>query len=232
MTLEIGLNRALHIREERLSARHDPCRLLYISDIHLRNGRSDRLSRQVLDTAVRSRPDAVLLGGDLVDSRSELNDLTGLVARLSGLAPVLAVGGNHDRRVGMERVREAVVRGGGQWVHDRTARLTHGERVIAVSGPDAGPDRDGDVHVLCAHDPRVWKRSRRSGYDLVLAGHLHGFQLVFGEYRDRLLPGSIFYRYLFLSHQAGPTRLVVSRGVSDLLPIRWRCPREVVLCHV
>jgi hypothetical protein len=25
---------------------------------------------------------------------------------------------------------------------------------------------------------------------------------------------------------------VVSRGVSDLLPIRWRCPREVVLCYV
>jgi hypothetical protein len=25
---------------------------------------------------------------------------------------------------------------------------------------------------------------------------------------------------------------VVSRGVSDLVPIRWRCPREVVLCYV
>ena len=86
--------------------------------------------------------------------------------------------------------------------------------------------------MLCAHDPRVWKTSRQAGYDLVLAGHLHGFQLVFGEYRDRLLPGSIFYPYCFLSHQAGPTRLVVSRGVSDLLPVRWRCPREVVLCHV
>lgn len=23
-----------------------------------------------------------------------------------------------------------------------------------------------------------------------------------------------------------------SRGVSDLVPVRWRCPREVVLCHV
>ena len=56
MTLEIGLNRALHIREERLSARHDPCRLLYISDIHLRNGRSGRLSRQVLDTVAGVAP--------------------------------------------------------------------------------------------------------------------------------------------------------------------------------
>jgi len=88
------------------------------------------------------------------------------------------------------------------------------------------------VRVLCAHNPRIWRTSRHDGYDLVLAGHLHGFQLVFSEYRDRLFPGAIFYPYCFLTHRAGSSRLVVSRGVSDLLPIRWRCPREVVLCHV
>ena len=43
---------------------------------------------------------------------------------------------------------------------------------------------------------------------------------------------NFFYLYCYLSHQAGPTRLVVSRGVSDLVPVHWRCPREVVLCHV
>jgi hypothetical protein len=37
--LEIGLTRPLHIREERLSNREDACRLVYISDIHLRHGR-------------------------------------------------------------------------------------------------------------------------------------------------------------------------------------------------
>ena len=104
--------------------------------------------------------------------------------------------------------------------------------MIAVSGPDAASLPEGDVQVLCAHNPRVWKTARRRGYDLVLAGHLHGCQVVAFEYRDRLFPGAIFYPYCYLSHQAGSTRLVVSRGVSDLVPIRWRCPREVVLCHV
>lgn len=41
--LEIGLTQALRIREERLSTRHDACRLLHVSDIHLRHGR--RVSR-------------------------------------------------------------------------------------------------------------------------------------------------------------------------------------------
>jgi uncharacterized protein len=230
--LEVGLGQTLHVREERLSARTDACRLLYVSDIHLRNGRSDTLCRQVLDSAARCNPDVVLLGGDLVDRPSELSKLRDLVARLCEAARVLAIGGNHDRRIGLDRVRAAVVHGGGQWIHDGSARVMHGGRVIAVSGPESAEHADGHVRVLCAHNPRIWKTSRHAGYDLVLAGHLHGCQLVGWEYGDRLFPGAIFYPYCFLSHQVGPARLVVSRGVSDLLPIRWKCPREVVLCHV
>ena len=234
-SLELGLSRALHIREERLSARPDACRLLYISDIHLRKGRSESLSHYVVDSAIRSNPDVVLLGGDLVDRTSELSKLNDLVRKLRDVAPVLAVGGNHDRQVGMDRVRDAVVHGGGEWIHDEVARVTHAGRVIAVSGPDAAHPVSADpahVRVLCAHNPRIWETSHQLGYDLVLAGHLHGFQLVICEYRDRIFPGALFYPYCFLSHQRGSSRLVVSRGISDLLPIRWKCPREVVLCHV
>lgn len=230
--LTVGLGGTLHIREERLSLRADACRLLYVSDIHLRGTRSDRLSRQVLEAARATGIDALLLGGDLVDGPAELGKLVDLVRALATVAPVFAVGGNHDRRVGLNRVRDAVVCGGGAWIHARTAWLTHSSRVIAVSGPDAPAIPAGDVRVLCAHNPRVWKHARHDGYDLVLAGHLHGCQVVAFEYRDRLFPGAVFYPYCYLRHQEGPARLVVSRGVSDLVPVRWRCPREVVLCHV
>ncbi len=230
--LEIGLNEPLHIREERLSTRHDACRVLYVSDLHLRCGRSDKLSQQVLESVRRGGADAVLLGGDLVDGPSELGKLTELVGLLREIAPVLAIGGNHDRRVGISRVREAVVDGGGQWIHEDVAELTHGSRMITVSGPEATAQPQGDCRILCAHNPRIWKKSRQQGYDLVLAGHLHGCQVVAFEYRNRLFPGAMFYPYCYLSHQCGATRLVVSRGVSDLVPVRWRCPREIVLCYV
>lgn len=230
--LTIGLNGALHIREERLSARPDACRLLYISDIHLRQTRSDNLCRQVIESARATELDVLLLGGDLVDGPTELGKLRDLVGALRAFAPVFAVGGNHDGRVGMHRVRDAVVSGGGNWIHAGAARISHGFRVIAVSGPDAATVPEADVQVLCAHNPRIWKTARQRGYDLVLAGHLHGCQVVAFEYRNRLFPGAVFYPYCYLSHQEGSTRLVVSRGVSDLVPIRWRCPREVVLCHV
>jgi len=230
--LTIGLKGALHVREERLSARKDACRLMYVSDIHLRSTRSDHLCRQVIATARSSRVDALLLGGDLVDEPGELEKLALLVSALREIAPVFAVGGNHDRAVGIDRVRDAVAGGGGRWIHAGSAHVMHGTRVIGISGPEAHSLPRGDVQVLCAHDPRIWKSARQRGYDLVLAGHLHGCQFVAFEFRDRLYPGAVFYPFCYLSHQSGATRLVVSRGISDLVPIRWRCPREVVLCHV
>lgn len=230
--LTIGLNGPLHIREERLSLRPDACRLMYASDIHLRRRRSDHLCRQVVEAARTFEVDVLLLGGDLVDGPAELGKLSDLVGALREVAPVFAVGGNHDRRVGMNRVQGAVEGGGGLWIHAGGARVAHRSRVIALSGPDAASVPEGDFRVLCAHNPRVWKTARRQNYDLVLAGHLHGCQVVAFEYRDRLFPGAVLYPYCYLSHQSGSTRLVVSRGVSDLVPIRWRCPREVVLCHV
>ena len=231
-SLEVGLRQALQVREERLSTRPDACRLAYVSDIHLRRGRSATLLRQVLDAVTGCAPDMVLLGGDLVDRSSELSRLSELVGRLQDVATVLAIGGNHDQRVGLDHVRGAVEDAGGLWIHGGSALVTHRGRAIAVSGPGATAPVDGHVRILCAHDPRVWRASRHAGFDLVLAGHLHGCQIVACEYRDRLFPGAIFYRYCCSRRHHGSTRLVVSRGVSDLVPIRWRCPREVVLCHV
>lgn len=230
--LDVGLRAPLHIREERVSHHPDASRVLYMSDIHLRKRRSETISRQVLDAVSRSAPDLVLLGGDLADGSSELAALSALVRDICETAPVLAIGGNHDRQVGIGRVAAAVERGGGGWIHECGARITHSGRLISVAGPETTTRMDGDVRILCAHNPRIWRLSRDAGYDLVLAGHLHGFQLVACEFRDRLYPGAFFYPYCFLSHQRGQTRLVVSRGVSDLLPVRWMCPREVVLCHV
>ncbi len=230
--LEIGFNAPLLVREERLSSCPDACRLAYVSDIHLRGGRSGHIAKQVIDAVCRCAANAVLLGGDLIDSSSELDSLRALVKQLARFAPVLAVGGNHDSRVGTSQVCDAVQNGGGAWIQNGSVDVRHNSRVISVCGPDFATRPTGDVRVLCAHNPRIWKTTRHAGYDLVLAGHLHGCQFVAFEFRDRLFPGAVFYPYNYLSHQFGATRLVVSRGISDLVPIRWRCPREVVLCYV
>ena len=229
--LEIGLGRALHVREERLSTRHDAYRLLYVSDIHLRNGRSEILCGQILDSVTGCTPDVVLLGGDLVDRRSELSKLSELVRKIRDVAPVLAIGGNHDRRIGIDRVREAVVQGGGQWIHDDSARLTHRGRLMVISGPAAAPRRRACPRPVRSRPanledlPPCRLRPRPGGAPAWLPiGRL--------RVSRPAVSGSVPLPVLLPEHRCGSTRLVVSRGVSDLLPIRWKCPREVVLCHV
>ncbi len=232
--LEIGLQRALLVREERLSEEPNACRILYVSDIHLRRRRSQGLADQITAAARQAAPHAVLLGGDLVDQASELPKLSELVDCLCRISPIFAVGGNHDSHVGLPLVRDAIVLAGGKWIHEDTEMIAHDGRTIAITGPEAPAPfmTSRDVKILCAHNPRIWRTARKSGYDLVLAGHLHGCQVVAFEFRDKLYPGAIFYPYCYLTHRYGSTTLVVSRGVSDLIPVRWQCPREVVLCYV
>jgi predicted MPP superfamily phosphohydrolase len=227
---QFGLRRPLEVREEIIRKHPQPCRIAYISDIHLRRGRSQLLASQIIDAAQRARPAIILLGGDLVDQASELAGLGELLTRLLELAPVLAVPGNHDLAVGEESVRQTVVAAGADWLAARTVLVRHRERVIAISGPGAKPAPEADARVLCAHDPRIWKVARNAGFELVLAGHLHGCQGVLFEAGGRLFPGAVFYPHNHLRQAHAGSRLVVSRGCSDLLPVRWGCPREILLC--
>ena len=228
----LGLKTALDVREEIIGQHSKPCRIAYVSDIHLRKGRSGWIASQVIDALERSSCDLILLGGDLVDQASELHELSLLVARAREIAPVMAVPGNHDQSVGEKLVRSAVEHSLGLWIDGVTARFNHLGRLFSISGPGALPDPLADVSILCSHYPKIGKSAWSAGFDLVLAGHLHGCQCVLFEAGGLLFPGAIFYPNNRIRHQQGKIRLLISRGCSDLIPIRWNCPREIVLCVI
>ena len=227
---EFGLKRPLEVREEIISQHARPSRLAFVSDIHLRRGRSRLLSDQVVDAIERARPDLILLGGDLVDQSSELGELGQLLARMCRIGPVFAIPGNHDRRVGENLVHQVVQASGACWIEGRTLHFQHGKRTFAISGPGGQVSSTASINVLCAHNPSIWRTTRDAGFDLVLAGHLHGCQAVLFESGGRLYPGAIFYPYNFIRKSYNRSRLVVSMGCSDLIPIRRGCPREIILC--
>jgi predicted MPP superfamily phosphohydrolase len=202
--------------------------LAYASDLHL--GRNDHeRAIELYETLAAIRPDAVLLGGDLVDAPRGHELLEALVRDLSTLAPVLAVPGNHDVFWGVEAVERAVTRGGGSYVTDRSVRVPAGGGAVALSGDlDALAGESDATRVLVGHDPVVFDDLRAAHVDLVLAGHLHGGQVVLAQRGELLYPGAVFYRYCGLRFARGSTTMLVSRGVGDTLPIRFRCPREVL----
>jgi predicted MPP superfamily phosphohydrolase len=128
-------------------------------------------------------------------------------------------------------VRETVLAGGGSWLgREVLSRAGRPELAIATR---VEPAADGaGRRLLLAHDPAVFPRAAAAGFDIVLAGHLHGCQCVLWRRGERLYPGAFFYRWNGLRFTRGASAMVVSRGVADTLPVRYGCPREVVLCEV
>jgi predicted MPP superfamily phosphohydrolase len=226
MLVEFGASGPLAIREEAvrlgLSA---PVRVLYVSDLHLGRRWTARVSARLAEAAASSRPDLILLGGDLVDTARATVEVVEMVATLAAIAPVYAVPGNHDEWVGSARVRDAVRAGGGRWLPDDPAVVpVRIDGTLTAGGP--GP------RVLCGHDPAVFPSAVEAGYGLVLAGHLHGGQCVLSGRGGKQYPAAWFNRWHGLRFADRGAVMLVSRGAADTFPVRVNCPREVILCEL
>ena len=223
--VELGASAPLAIR--RVGDRDpgpDPITVLYASDLHLGAWGASRAMRELHRITVVERPDVVLLGGDLVNTRRALPQLREWTRRLQRWTEVAAIPGNHDApwRVQVAAmVREA----GGHWLPDRPL-LLRGLRIEGALAPHAG---GRDRRLLCAHHPQVFESAAELGYDLVMAGHLHGGQAIFFDVRGRHVPGALYSRWTGPEFAAAQTTMWVSRGLADSLPVRFRCPREVLL---
>ncbi len=208
----------------------------FLTDIH----RSSTVSRALVDRAVESmlslRPDLVVLGGDYVSfaERTYVDSVAESLARLRAPHGVFAVLGNHDDD---RFVPAALTRAGIQVLKDDRTRLTVSGQALDLVGvrywtrrlDEIAPlvDRTQPARLLLAHDPRRLREAVALGFPLVLAGHTHGGQVVLpglGAVAARKFPAASG-----LVSQDG-TQLFVSRGVGTVyLPVRYRCPPEVVL---
>ena len=228
MKLEIGSRGILQVRREALRGTGLPSfSILFASDLHF-SAWTKHLIAQVVGAAEQQQPDLILLGGDLADSQSGLAQLAECISRLTKIAPLWAISGNHDAALGIERGRQCVEKSGGHWLDGRSFSPLRGLSVDSSRCLTA--KRKAGFSILCAHDPRVFPLAVAAHYDLVLAGHLHGGQVVLARKGEVLYPGGWFYRWNGDRFSTGATKMLVSRGANDTLPIRWNCPREILLC--
>ena len=226
MPFEFGAAGPLHIRTERIAlAIPAPLRLLYASDLHLGHRWTAAVPDRLLDAARIARPDLILLGGDLVDNRNALPELRRAVGALLAVAPVGAIPGNHDKRAGAGAVETAVRAAGGRWLPDEPL-----ESPVRIDG--AILESAAHPRILCAHDPSHFPAAVAAGYDLVLAGHLHGGQCVGFARGGKQYPAAWFNRWHGLRFTDGAATMLVSRGAADTFPLRFNCPREVILCEI
>jgi hypothetical protein len=225
--IEVGARKPLLVRREHVAHIGVKKRVLFASDLHLRGHGPRHIVDGLAEIAAQECPDLVLLGGDLVDSTSGVAALQSLVQRLSRVASVGAVAGNHDHWIGLASVRAAVLTGGGRWLEDAPCFLAPD---CAVYGSSKQPVQAASHHLLCTHYPGASRPGRH--FDLTFSGHLHGGQFVFYQRRGKLYPGAFFYPWNGLRFDEEGKTLLISRGVQDTFPLRWNCPREVLLVEI
>lgn len=230
--LDCGQRAPLFIRQETIVlSTSEITRLLLITDIHTHPRNSERLLATI-DAAITSTlPHLIILGGDLADSKRGLTHLEPHLRTWTQMAPVLAIPGNHDLWLGRDHVRKAVLHAGAHWLPDVPyLHRQNGRNTLWLADlhqwatPPAGLPT-----VAVIHDPADYPKATARKASLTLAGHLHGGQAVLAERQGRLFPAAWFYRWNFLRHDAAGSTLIVSRGCADTVPLRWNCPREVVL---
>jgi len=229
------------LRLARLPRRLDGFTIAQLSDLHFGLFLGDWEVARAMELVKRAKPDLIAITGDMVDHDPAFAEELGrFVRRLTGVAPVVAVPGNHDHYAGVERVLAAVRQGGGTVLANEATRVA--EDRIVVAGVDdlwarrlrlgRGPDLDAALlgheddapRILLAHQPAFFDEAS-TRIDLQLSGHTHGGQFNLGvRPADYVLPhGWVAGRYV-----RGEAQLYVNRGFGTAgPPARLGAPPEV-----
>jgi predicted MPP superfamily phosphohydrolase len=88
------------------------------------------------------------------------------------------------------------------------------------------PRQEDDVRILLAHHPHLFDIAQEA--DLLLSGHTHGGQIMFGN----IGLGRLRFKYWSGRYQRGNTTMIVSNGCGDWFPCRIGAPAEIGLVRL
>jgi predicted MPP superfamily phosphohydrolase len=232
MKLEVGYNHPFEIRRETCRVQcSDSFSVLYLSDLHL-NRYSAKTVERISSAIAALDPTLILLGGDYADSKQGLMYFEQLMQSIAHRKHVYAVAGNHDHRIGISKVEQIMKRSNAVWIENASHELTIGSSVIRLDGNCVHTKNAArDFAILVLHKP-LHTDTFKDGYDLVLAGHLHGSQFVFWRNGDAMYPGRIFYRWNVLKEKLSSGDYFISKGLGDTLPLRYNCKRDMIFINV
>jgi uncharacterized protein len=190
--------------------------------------------------------DVIVVGGDLVNSTvEEIYPFAEAFEKLKAPLGAYGVLGNHDFYTREEDTITRIANEAGiRILRDEAVHLRKNGSTLCLLGvDDVGNSRDAEDHirramrtvrpniptVLAAHRPYYVRQAAGQGVDLVLSGHTHGGQLVFGRIGNRTFtPATLVSPYVWGYYRVDSTQMYVSRGIGTVaVPVRINCPPEL-----
>ena len=170
----------------------DGLKIVHLSDLH--GHEYGEGNRDLLELVRGSKPDLIVVTGDLIDQKSQLEMVPALAQGLASTAPTYYVTGNHEWALGTGAVKELkglLARCGVAALSNQYQVLEQGGEKIVLAGVDdpngyadqttpeelrtrIQAEAPGLFTVLLAHRNDHFGQYANAGYDFVLSGHGHG----------------------------------------------------------
>ncbi len=251
------MTNAVAISSSRIPAAFSGFRIAQVSDLH--NAEFGKNNAELLKLLSESRPDIIVITGDLIDANhTDVGIALGFAQESVRIAPTYYVTGNHEAASQQYDTLKAGLEEAGVIVlEDEAISLERGGETISLIGladPDftvkgemfgEAPvmvsaklknlnDGEGKYTIMLSHRSELFETYVNCGIDLVFAGHAHG-----GQFRLPFIGGVIapnqglFPKYDAGLYTDGGTNMVVSRGIGNsIIPLRFNNRPEIVLVEL
>jgi uncharacterized protein len=212
------------------------------SSLYMQKRDMDEYVRRMNDLGV----DIVVIAGDLVNGNvDEVNPFAEAFSRLNAPMGIYGVLGNHDYYTRQpDRIARVATDAGVRILRNENLVLKKGGSSIRIAGvDDAGTNQiaaqkmdialKGEDNrlptVLICHRPYFIEEAADRKVGLVLSGHTHGGQVVFGRVGGATMtPAALYSPYVWGLYRKEQTQMYVSRGIGTVgVPIRINCPPEL-----
>ncbi len=212
-------------------------KIFHISDIHLKwNIKKLTLIHQQI---LAHQPELILFTGDYCDTPAGLRKFIHFVRKICIQFKCVFISGNHEQWFwSKERFKNSL-----KTIPniidldsvDFNYTSKKGFRYLITSHfqrTDSNLTKDKKT-ILLIHNPENIVETNTTGIDLILAGHLHGGQFIFRSLSNHsYFPGNLIYRYCVDRTTIGNTTLIVSKGIGDTLPFRYKCTKEIIMIEI
>lgn len=253
-------NTALEITEytvqsDKLPASFSGFRIAQISDLH--NAEFGENNDELVEILRESKPDVVVLTGDMIDSRRTNVEVAVEFAREAAkIAPTYFVTGNHEAGALSEYyvLAERLIEAGVKLLQDDSITLERDGEIVTLIGIQdpafwgseeekllpimsevlTNLTRDERFDIVLAHRPQYFDVYAESHADLVLTGHAHGGQFRLPFFGGVYVPSQgLFPKYDAGVFYENGTTMVISRGLGNSrFPIRINNRPEVVIVEL
>ncbi len=217
--------------------------IAHVSDLHSGLFVGPERLKIIGSTANNLKADLVAVTGDIINR--EMDEFPAALSAIQSIQSKYGTylcEGNHDVIPGPGKIAEACALNNLPMLSNACATVQVGGRRLLLGGlPWMGRDfegkpelvsslfparQEGDVRILLAHHPDILDSADSA--DLVLSGHTHGGQIMFGP----IGLGRIRFKYWSGFYQRGNTQMIVSNGCGDWFPCRIGAPAEIGLIRL